>query len=161
MKAKRIKLFILFLVVSTSYFVFADLETVWPEQAMKRKISAGLRPFLESYFSSWSKRDIEGYKSHFHESAVIIFIENGQVRRLQSLDAFIRDQGNFLSTVTDFIVEQMTSFSADEDKKAATVSAQWVLMKGEKRQKGVDRFTIIRNLRGEWKIVSLVWYINE
>jgi hypothetical protein len=55
----------------------------------------------------------------------------------------------------------MTSFSADEDKKAATVSAQWVLMKGEKKQKGVDRFTIIRNLRGEWKIVSLVWYINE
>lgn len=161
MKAKRKKLFIFFLIVSTSYFIFANLETVWPEQAMKRKISPDLRPFLESYFSSWSKRDIEAYKSHFHESAVIVFIENSQVRRVQSLDAFIRDQGNFLSSVTESIGEQMTSFTADDDNKAATVSAQWVLKKGGKRQKGVDRFTIIRSLGGDWKIVSLVWYINE
>jgi ketosteroid isomerase-like protein len=161
MKAKRMKLIIWFLIVGMSYSIFANPETVWPEQTTKRKISADLRPFLESYFSSWSKRDIEGYKSHFHENAVIVFIENRQVRRLQSLDAFIRDQGNFLSSVTESIREQMTSFTADEDPKAATVSVQWVLTKGVKREKGVDRFTIIRDLRGDWKIVSLVWYINE
>jgi hypothetical protein len=161
MKAKRKRLFILFLIAGTGYFIFANLEAVWPEQATKRKIGADLRPFLEGYFSSWSKRDIEGYKSHFHEKAVIVFIENGQVRRLQSLDAFIRDQSNFLSSVPESIREQMTSFTADEDQKAATVTAQWVLTKGEKRQKGVDRFSIIRDWKGDWKIVCLVWYINE
>ncbi len=161
MKAKRRKLIILFLTVGLSYSIFANLEAVRPEEATKRKISADLRPFLESYFSSWSKRDIESYKSHFHEKAVIVFIEKRQVHRLQSLDAFIRDQGNFLSSVTESIREQMTSFTADEDQKAATVSVQWVLTKGVRKEKGVDRFTMIRDLRGDWKIVSLVWYINE
>ncbi len=152
---------ILLLMVSLCLSSFVSPKPVYPQQEIKRKLSPDLRPFLESYFASWSKHDIEGYRAHFQEQAVILFIERGQVRQLQSLEAFIKEQANYLSTVTESVVEKMTSFTADEDNKSAMVSAQWVLIKGQQRKKGVDRFTLIRDLQGHWKIVCLVWYLKE
>ena len=59
----------------------------------------------------------------------------------------------------------MTSFTADEDERAATVVAQWELTRGtgdgKEVERGVDRFTLMRDGRGKWKIAALVFYETE
>ena len=52
-------------------------------------VSADLEPFLETYFGSWSANDMETYRSCFDESAVVLFLRDGQVRSALRLDEFI------------------------------------------------------------------------
>jgi len=58
-------------------------------------------------------------------------------------------------------VERMTGFRADEDRHAATVTVDWLLERGDMRQRGVDRFTLIRDPEGVWKIATLVFYVTD
>ena len=123
-----------------------------------RKISPDLKPFLESYFATWSSGDMEGYKSHFHESATVTLIEKGKVLLSMPRDKFVQFQAEMVSPTDTTKVERMTSFTAEEDGNAATVTARWLLEIGGKKITGVDRFTLIRASDGGWKIISLLFY---
>lgn len=129
------------------------------QSILKNKVSHDMHLFLKTYFSSWSNRDIKSFKSHFHESAIIFFIRNGRVQQSQSLNIFIQEQQAVLFQSSKSMVERMKSFAVDEDRNGATASVEWeLLIDGGKIDEGVDRFTMIRDSQGNWKIVALVWY---
>ena len=125
-------------------------------QASKKTMSADLEPFLKSYFATWSVGDIEGYRDHFHDRASIATITEGILTLSMSRDEFVAFQERALEGRT--LTERMTSFTVDEDDVAAAVTAQWVLDDGTKKATGIDRFTLIRDRLGNWKIVSLLFY---
>lgn len=120
--------------------------------------SPDLEPFLRSYFATWSAGDMRAYREHFHRDAVIALVEGGEVKSSLPRDRFVMLQKAARARSGEQMVERMTSFTADEDDSAATVVARWKLTKGEHVERGVDRFTLIRDGRGRWKIVSLVFY---
>ncbi len=128
-------------------------------------ISPDLEPFLRSYFATWSAGEMRAYKEHFHRAAVITFVEDGDVKSSLPRDRFVMLQTASRARAKVKPVERMTSFTADEDERAATVVARWELTKGEGEEKettrGVDRFTLIRDERGRWKIAALVFYVTE
>jgi hypothetical protein len=129
-----------------------------PPQTVEAEHSADLEPFLRSYFETWSRGDMEGYRDHFHEQAMIYLVKNGRVLVAMPRDPFVDGQEAARSSSEAPGVETMTSFTADEDRHAATVNAQWELIEGEERTVGVDRFTLIRDHQWSWKIVALVYY---
>lgn len=127
----------------------------------ERRVSADLEPFLTSYFSSWSHGDMEGYAGHFHEDAVIMFVSDGEVRARMPLEPFIEDQARMQRDEEARAAERMTRFRADEDEQAATVTVDWLLERGEGQERGVDRFTLIRDAERHWKIAALVFYVTD
>ena len=129
------------------------------------RMSPDLEPFLRSYFATWSEGDMRAYKEHFLAEAVITFVSGGEVRSSLPRDRFVALQAASRARAKVKPVERMTSFSADEDEHAATVVARWVLVKdveGEQEvTRGVDRFTLVRDSRGRWRIAALVFYTIE
>ena len=132
-----------------------------PARTNTRKLSPDLEPFLRSYFATWSAGDMRAYKEHFCKDAVITFVKDGRVDSSLPRDRFVMLQKAARARSKEKAVERMTSFTADEDAHAATVVARWELTKGERTKCGVDRFTLIRDERGRWKIVSLVFYLTD
>ena len=120
--------------------------------------SADLEPFLRSYFATWSRGDMEGYRSHFHPDATIYLVRGGRVRTSLRRDPFVDGQQAARDRSEDPGVEIMTAFTADEDRYAAAVNADWELTQGEDVHVGVDRFTLIRDEQWQWKVVTLVYY---
>jgi hypothetical protein len=108
---------------------------------------------------------MRAYKEHFHRDAVITFVRDGDVKSSLPRDRFVMLQTASRARAKVKPVERMTSFTADEDERAATVVARWELTKGQGEEKeitrGVDRFTLIRDERGRWKIAALVFYVTE
>ena len=132
-----------------------------PRAAGTQNVSPDLAPFLRSYFATWSAGDMRAYKEHFHRDAVITLVEEGKVRSALPRERFVMLQTAARARSKVQAVERMRSFTADEDGQAATVVAEWELTKGGEVERGVDRFTLIRDYRGRWKIVSLVFYLTE
>jgi len=123
-----------------------------------------LDAFLASYFSTWSAGDMKAYRAHFHERAVVTVMRDGVVAPWTSRDRFVDQQRLIRERSTMRSVERMTSYVADRDEKSATVVAQWKLTRGagvdREVSRGVDRFTLVRNDAGEWRIVVLLFYTN-
>ena len=101
---------------------------------------------------------MEEYGNHFHEQAFISTVTEGILTLSMSRDEFVEFQARALQGRT--LTERMTSFTADEDDVAATVTAYWILDDGSKETTGIDRFTLIRDRFGNWKIVSLLFYMR-
>jgi ketosteroid isomerase-like protein len=126
------------------------------------RLSADLEPFLQSYFASWSRGDMAAYSEHFHPDAVIVTVRNRRVVQTTRRDWFVAAQSALRARSPTPPVERMLSFRADEDAQAATVVVQWELHRfdgtGPATVRGVDRFTLVRDVRERWKIVALVFY---
>lgn len=133
-------------------------QTQEPQDAAPPDYSADLEPFLRSYFATWSRGDMDGYRDHFHERAMIYMVKSGRVLVAIPRDPFVEGQEASRERSENPGVETMTSFTVDEDRQAATVNAQWELIEGEERTVGVDRFTLIRDDEWNWKIITLVYY---
>lgn len=129
-----------------------------PPSARNRTCSPDLKPFLESYFATWSAGDMDSYRSHFHPFAVITLVDRGEVVLSIPRDEFVALQAKAIARAR--MVERMTSFAADEDDCAASVTAKWLLEKEGTKKTGVDRFTLIRDREGSWRIVALLFYGN-
>ena len=117
-----------------------------------------IRSFLESYFGTWSARDIAGYRSHFDPAAEIAMVEQGEIVYVVQLDPFVEEQAKLISESREPMVEWMTTFTAQADAAAAQATVGWELQKGSQTITGVDRFTLIRDPQGQWKILFLVFY---
>ncbi len=128
-----------------------------PPTPARADVSADLEPFLTSYFATWSRGDMEGYRDHFHPKAVIYLVKGGQVLSALSRDPFVDGQ-RASQEAGQPGVETMTSFRADEDRQGATVMAEWELINGDRTTVGIDRFTLIRDEEWHWKIISLTFY---
>ncbi len=123
-------------------------------------LSADLEPFLRSYFATWSRGDMEGYRSHFHRDATIYLVKNGKVIMSMRRDPFVDVQKSARESSEDPGVEVMTKFTANEDRYAASVDADWELTHDDEVAVGVDRFTLIRDEQWNWKIISLTYYVT-
>lgn len=127
----------------------------------ERRPSAGLKVFLDTYFSTWSARDMAGYKAHFDPAAQIYYMEKGKVLTHLPLEPFIAQQAQAHAVSRVPMSEDMTACRVLEDEKAASVSARWRLKRGSEIITGLDRYTLIRDAQGNWKIISLVFYEDE
>ncbi len=74
------------------------------------------------------------------------------------LNSFIAQQSIALARSPGSMYEKMTSFNADKDSRAASVTVQWELHKGSAVKTGIDRFILCRDQKGNWKILALVFY---
>jgi ketosteroid isomerase-like protein len=126
------------------------------------RTSPDLEQFLRTYFSSWSAGDMAAYADHFHPDATIVAIGDGRVTSSLRRDRFVAGQADLRARSPNQARERMLSFTAREDATAATVVAQWELT-GSSRDPtgvilGVNRFTLMRDERGAWRIIALVFY---
>jgi hypothetical protein len=119
---------------------------------------AELESFLKSYFATWSSGDMAAYKAHFHPYATITSVQKGRIYLAVPRDPFVEIQSKLIRDAKGTMIEQMTSYTADVDETAATVEARWLLEKGDEKQTGIDRFILIRDESGRWKIVALLFY---
>jgi hypothetical protein len=115
-----------------------------------------IRRFIESYFAVWSRGDMAAYAAKFDPAAQIALVEGGKVLQMVARDPFVVNQTE--ATARTRMTERMTSFAVDADKDAAQVVAQWELKRGEEKEVGVDRFTLMRDPQGQWRIVFLLFY---
>ena len=136
-------------------------EDAIAEQSDRSQARAGLERFLESYFATWSSGDMGSYKAHFYQHALIVSVENGRIRLALPRDSFVELQTKLIANAEAPMVERMTSYTADVDETAATVVASWLLEKGDEKKTGIDRFTLIRDDSGNWKIVALLFYLDR
>jgi hypothetical protein len=117
-----------------------------------------IRGFLESYFGDWSAGDMVAFRSHFDPSAQIALLDRGQVAFVAELDPFVEKEEKLRRETTVPMLEHMASYTADADDTTAHVTAQWELHKGGEITTGVDRFTLVRDRQGKWKILFLTFY---
>jgi hypothetical protein len=117
-----------------------------------------IRGFLESYFRVWSAGDMVAYRSHFDPSAQVALLDQGRVAVVAELDPFMEKEEKLRRETTVPMRERMVSFTADADETTAHVTAQWELKKGDDITTGVDRFTLVRDRQGTWKILFLAFY---
>jgi hypothetical protein len=155
---RSVSLLLVFSLLTISFFFWActSASDSTSNQEADADAGADLEPFLASYFASWSAGDMAGYREHFHQRAVIAAVTEGILTLSMSRDEFVQYQERAVLGKT--LTERMTSFTANEDEVAATVTAEWVLDDGERTTTGVDRFTLIRDRLGNWRIVSLLYY---
>jgi len=124
-----------------------------------RRLSPDVEPFLRTYFGSWSQGDMNGYRAHFDDDAVVMFMSEGRLRAVLPLEPFIEQQASMQQDPERRGNERMLSFRADEDEQAITVTADWELRRAEGgRERGVDRFTLIRNPEGQLRIATILFY---
>lgn len=116
--------------------------------------------FLQTYFTSWSQSDFKTYGDLFHPQAEISFVQNGRVTGVWKKDAFLDLQR--ATQAASPATERFLSRSITRDAQGATVVAAYELKPVMKRpQRGVDRFTLIRDSDGEWRILYLVFYLTR
>ena len=134
------------------------------DNAPARGTDTEMEAFLTSYFESWSRGDMKTYGEHFLPAAVVASLHNGILAPWVVRHRFVEQQ-RMLRERGGRAHERMLSFTVDRDAQAATVVAQWELVKGagpdRRATRGVDRFTLIKDDSGDWKIASLVFYSTE
>src|SRR4029078_10466841 len=120
---------------------------------------AAIRAFLNRYFESWYKRDMESYGALFDSQARIYFVGNagglsGGLVAEGTMD-FLHGQKIAHEQSESPMSERPLDMKIQGDGKVAQATVTWVLSKGNKEERGTDFFTLRRD--GEnWKIVSLV-----
>ena len=121
-----------------------------------------LEPFLKSYFSSWSAGNFKAYEAHFHRNARIYYVNSQRSIEMDSdLKTFIAQQIEVRANASARLSEKMTKFSGNVDDRAASLETKWELLNGSSKRTGIDRFTLIRDESGKWKILSLLFYEDK
>jgi Putative lumazine-binding len=118
---------------------------------------AAIRAFLNRYFETWSKRDMEGYGACFAPEARILFIaRSGEIVSEGTVD-FLHGQKLAHERSSFPMTERPLEMKIQGDMKVAQAVVTWVLNKGAKEERGTDFFTLRRDGAG-WRVVSLVFY---
>jgi len=112
--------------------------------------------FIRGYFDIWSSGDMEQYRMMFHENARVMMSIDGRIYISLGRDEFIDMQARELARRS--MIEHMTDLKVHADSMAATATASWLLDDQGTFTTGVDRFTLILDERGEWKILFLLFY---
>jgi hypothetical protein len=118
---------------------------------------ANIRTFLNTYFSTWSARDMDGYGACFHPQARVILLDSGDKVTSEGLTDFLHGQKMVHQLSKVQMVEKPLEMRIQGDMRAAQAEVTWVLTKGSKEIRGTDFFTLKREGSG-WKIVTLVFY---
>lgn len=115
-----------------------------------------LNTLISGYFSSWSKPDMEAYKSCFHPKASIYFIDGSGNPHHSLLEEFIARQEKAHQSARERLSERPTQTSVVVQGRIAHAAVRWELQKGGASVTGTDYFTFIKK-DGGWKILSLIY----
>lgn len=135
------------------------LLTACTPQATAHKEEAALRPFLETYFSTWSAQDMQGYAACFSPQARISYVHKGGHTDTESLTDFLHSQKMGHQTATTPMKEVPLSIQLSGDSRVAQAAVSWRLTKGNTEQTGWDYFTLVKTPSG-WRILSLAFYVD-
>ena len=137
------KLFILNLLIYPIFQVPAD---------EKKEIE----DFIDTYFKTWSKGDIQSYSNLFYPTAVIQFREkNGKVFT-ENIGNFIEGQRLSQSNTADLLTEVPTSKKIDPGKELSFARVSWKMTGRGKFVTGWDYFILIK-IKDSWKIQYLLF----
>lgn len=81
---------------------------------------------------------------------------NGRIYLSLGRDEFVDMQARELARRS--MIEHMTDLKVHVDSRAATATAAWLLDDQGTFTTGIDRFTLIRDEQGNWKIIFLLFY---
>lgn len=118
---------------------------------------AGVRVFLNRYFSTWSAKDMDGYGGCFHPQARITFVGMGGGSQSDGLTDFLHGQKLSHAQSPVPMAEVPTDMKITADGRVAQAAVRWKLTKGTEVVTGTDYFTLIQTESG-WRIMSLVFY---
>jgi hypothetical protein len=119
--------------------------------------AAPVKAFLNTYFSTWSAQDMDGYAACFHPNARVTFIDNAGQGRSQGLTDFIHGQKLSHSQSATPMKEVPTDMKLTGDARIAQAQVRWKLTKGSETVTGTDFFTLVKTASG-WRIMALVFY---
>ncbi|MBX7207334.1 MAG: nuclear transport factor 2 family protein [Verrucomicrobiaceae bacterium] len=118
---------------------------------------AAVRSFLESYFSTWSVKDMERYGACFDPQARITFVGKDGRAQSDGLTDFLHGQKLAHAQASTPMSEIPTEMKITFDRRVTLAAVRWKLTKGGEVVTGTDNFTLIKTEAG-WKIISLVFF---
>lgn len=118
---------------------------------------AGVRSFLESYFSTWSVQEMDRYAACFHPQARITYVARNGQAQAEGLTDFLHGQKLAHAQAAVAMSEVPTDMKITFDSRVTLAAVRWRLAKGADIVTGTDCFTLIKTETG-WKIMSLVFY---
>jgi hypothetical protein len=113
---------------------------------------AAIGEFVQSYFGSWSARDIDGYGRCFHPNARVWFGSGSSL----ALAPFLDSQRQAHATSAGPLTEVPLSWEATAKNGLAHVQVHWELHRGRESVRGYDFFTLVFAER-RWQIIALVF----
>jgi hypothetical protein len=138
-----VKIFILILLIYPIFQASAD---------EKKEIE----DFIDTYFKTWSKGDIQSYSNLFYPTAVIQFREkNGKVFT-ENIGNFIEGQRLSQSNTADLLTEIPTSKKIDPGRELSFARVSWKMTGRGKFVTGWDYFILIK-IKDTWKIQYLLF----
>ena len=118
---------------------------------------AEVRAFLESYFSTWSAKDMDRYGECFHPQARITFVGKDGQGQPDGVTDFLHGQKLAHAQSPVPMSEVPTRMNIVFDDRVTLAAVRWKLTKGAEVVTGTDNFTLVKTATG-WKIISLVFY---
>ena len=113
-----------------------------------------IEDFIDTYFKTWSKGDIQSYSNLFYPTAVIQFREkNGKVFT-ENVSNFIEGQRLSQNNTADLLTEIPTSKKIDTGKDVSFARVTWKMTGRGKFVTGWDYFILIK-IKDSWKIQYL------
>jgi ketosteroid isomerase-like protein len=112
--------------------------------------------FIDTYFQTWSRQDMEGYRNCFHPEAVIYFIDANGVPQGTALERFIDGQRLVHAGSGAPMREIPLSKSIEIDGNVARALVRWKLFNDGGEEVGTDYFSLVKTKTG-WRIVSLMF----
>jgi hypothetical protein len=143
----------------TLFLCLALLLTACTRSTSAHPEESAVRQFLETYFSTWSAQDMDGYAACFSPQARISFVHRGGQTDTQGLTDFLHGQKLGHQSALSPMKEVPLSMEISGDKRVAQAGVRWKLTKGSTEETGLDYFTLIKTPSG-WRIISLAFYLD-
>ena len=132
------------------------LLTLTPKLYLYADDKKEIEDFIDSYFKSWSKGDIQTYSNLFYPTAVIQFKEkNGKVFT-DNVSKFVEGQRLSQSNPLDLLTEIPTSKKIDIGKEVSFARVTLKLTGRGKFVTGWDYFILIKS-KDSWRIQYLLF----
>jgi hypothetical protein len=116
-----------------------------------------VKQFLEGYFRSWSRQDLQRYGQCFLPQAAIQVIDPAGRLGTVPLGPFLKSQELAQKEAKTPMTETPESMEVRFEGKLARAVVYWKLVDGEKVETGYDHFTLMETAAG-WRIAHLIFY---
>jgi hypothetical protein len=121
--------------------------------------TAEVKKLVETYFRSWSNREMDAYGECFLPGASIQFISPSGELDTQSMREFLANQRRY--QMARPAKETPQSIDIRFEKRLARAVVYWKLDDGSGTPKyGYDHFTLVQR-DGNWRIVNLAFYESD
>jgi hypothetical protein len=111
-----------------------------------------IRKFINTYFESWSARDMATYGRTFHSRARVWFTDEGPMEK----EPFLESQRKAHASSTYPMKEVPLTTEITVKGDLAHVIVYWELDRGTERVRGYDFFTLVF-VESRWQIIALVF----